>query len=110
MTTSRTCETQHTDRCPRSAKPLTPQEKANREKKVKTVIVSDSQLRMVDEIELPADVVTILGGKLGHTANSLTKNSPSTTTSLSLEAQITRNMMEKLSTLQRTKYAEDGIK
>ena len=55
-------QTLHTDGCPKSAKPLTPQEKANREKEAKAVIVSDSQLRMVAENELTADVVTIPGG------------------------------------------------
>ena len=35
------------------------------------MIVSDSQLRMVDENELTADVVTIPEEKLGNIANSL---------------------------------------
>ena len=37
---------------------MTPQEKINREKEVKTLIVADSQARMVNQDSLNADVIT----------------------------------------------------
>ena len=56
-------------------KRLTPQQKADREKKeVKTLIEADSQVKMLDEKKLNADVVSVPGGKIRHLANSLNWN------------------------------------
>ena len=75
-----------TERCSKVEKALTPQQKADREKEVKTLIVADSQVNMLDEKKLIADVVTVPGGKTGHLANSLNwnKNSLNTITLLLL--------------------------
>ena len=53
---------------------MTPQEKINREKEVKTLIVADSQARMVNQDSLNADVIAVPGAKLGHFANSIAWN------------------------------------
>ena len=53
---------------------MTPQEKINREKEVKSLIVADSQAMMVNQDSLNADVIAVPGGKLGHLANSIAWN------------------------------------
>ena len=53
----RNCSKQHTEKCPKLPKRMTPQEKINREKEVKTLIVADSQARMVNQDSLNADVI-----------------------------------------------------
>ena len=70
----RFCNEKHTERCQKIEQPLTPQQKADREKEVKTLIVADSQVKMLDDKKLSADVVSVPGGKIGHLANSLNWN------------------------------------
>ena len=65
------CNEKHTERCPKIEQPLKPQQKADREKEVKTLIVADSQVKMLDNKKQSADVVSVPGGKIGHLANSL---------------------------------------
>ena len=70
----RNCSKQHMEKCPKLPKRMTPHEKINREKEVKTLMVLDSQARMVNQDSLNADVIAVPGAKLGHLANSIAWN------------------------------------
>ena len=50
------------------------EEKLDRNLKTKTLVVSDSTLRLTNQLALNADVTCILGGQIGHLANSLNYN------------------------------------
>ena len=62
------------EKWPKLPKRMTPQEKINREKEVKSLIVADSQAVMVNQDSLNADVIAVPGAKLGHLANSIAWN------------------------------------
>ena len=51
------------------------EEKLDREVKTKTLIVSDSTLRMANHKAMNADIISILESKIGHINNSMNYNS-----------------------------------
>ena len=46
-------------------------ERLDREVKTKTIIMSDSTLRMANHKAMNADIICISGGKIGHINNSM---------------------------------------
>ena len=70
------CNTVHESQCPKRKKELIKEveEKLDRRLKTKTLVVSDSTLRLTNQLALNADVTCIRGGQIGHLANSLNYN------------------------------------
>ena len=50
------------------------EEKLDRNLKTKTLVVSDSTLRLTNQLARNADITCIPGGQIGHLANSLNYN------------------------------------
>ena len=70
------CNTVHESQCPKRKEELIKEaeEKLDGSLKTKTLVVSDSTLRLTNQLALNADVTCIPGGQIGHLATSLNYN------------------------------------
>ena len=70
------CDTTHVLICPNKVEERVKEEgkRLDREVKTKTLIMSDSTLRMANQRAMNADIICILGGTIGHINNSMNYN------------------------------------
>ena len=70
------CDTTHERICPKKSrrKGKKEEERLDREVKNKTLIMSDSTLRMANQKAMNADIICISGGRIGHINNSMNYN------------------------------------
>ena len=59
---------------PKSRRVKEERERLDREVRTKTLIMSDSAIRMANQKAMNADIICISGGKIGHINNSMNYN------------------------------------